>query len=69
MRLDDNLVAGLPTGLLQACSNLWLLGLVANPITVQGLRETPGFAELDARRQARANKQASGVHVCCTWWL
>ncbi len=50
----------LPGALLASCQSLATVGLHSNPITVQQLRATPGFAEYEARRVARCNKQLDG---------
>ncbi len=50
-------VAAIPPGLLHGMSSLWLLQLGGNPLTIEQLRESDGYASLDARRRARATKQ------------
>jgi hypothetical protein len=50
----------LPEGLFTACTGLAALWLRGNPITVDALRAAPGFAEYDARRRARTDKQLGG---------
>ncbi len=54
-------IASLPPQLLTECLSLWQLSLASNPISLDQLRATQGYAELDARRRARADKQ---VCVC-----
>lgn len=53
-------VKALPPGLFSGCVSLAALLLRSNPITVEVLRTAPGFAEYDARRRARTNKQLDG---------
>ncbi|KAJ9516583.1 hypothetical protein QJQ45_015247, partial [Haematococcus lacustris] len=60
LELDSNLVSRVPPAVLLGCCQLWLLGLTANPITVEQLRKTEGWQQLEARRQAKANKQLEG---------
>eukprot|EP00884_Botryococcus_braunii_P023093 jgi/Botrbrau1/9468/Bobra.0252s0089.1 len=55
--VDENRLKGLPSDLLRGCSSLCTLSLHGNPMTVDELRETDGFAEYNARRIAKVNKQ------------
>ena len=48
---------GVPTELLTGCSSLATLGLHGNPATAEQLRETPGWAQFDARRRRKYDKQ------------
>jgi hypothetical protein len=57
LRLDSNRVPSVPAELLAGCSALHALALHDNPITADQLRSTPGFAEYEARRRARCDKQ------------
>jgi uncharacterized ubiquitin-like protein YukD len=58
---DNNRVqaAGLPPALLRAPS-LHTFSVHNNPVTVEQLRELDGYAELEARRRAKANKALDG---------
>ena len=60
LTLDTNHITTLPPGLLTGCSSLATLGVHANPITVQQLRETEGFAVYEERRRSRTSKQIEG---------
>jgi Leucine-rich repeat (LRR) protein len=51
--------AGIPPPLLRAPS-LHTLSLHGNPCTIEELREIDGYAELDARRRAKADKVVDG---------
>lgn len=57
LRLDSNRVQAVPSEVLTGCSALRALALHDNPITSDQLRSTPGFAEYEARRRARCDKQ------------
>jgi hypothetical protein len=46
--------------MLESCVSLATLALHSNPMTVDALRGTPGYAAYEARRVARANKQLGG---------
>lgn len=69
-------VRSVPPALLTGCTSLQSLSLHNNPITMEQLRETPGYAELDARRRAKYDKQASRGWLLrgrrallCSWTL
>jgi Leucine-rich repeat (LRR) protein len=51
--------AGIPPQLLRAPA-LHTLSLHRNPVTIEELREIDGYAELDARRRAKADKVLDG---------
>lgn len=57
MLLDNNRLAAVPPALLTGCTALATLGLHGNRLTAEQLRETPGWAEFDARRRAKYDKQ------------
>jgi hypothetical protein len=62
LQLDSNRLSGLPDGLLTGCSMLQTLSLHANPVTIEALQATPGFADYERRRQAKYSKAiSSGV--------
>ena len=46
-----------PSAILKGCTALARLSLHGNPITIEQLREADGFAEFNARRCAKADKQ------------
>jgi hypothetical protein len=47
-----------PSAILTGCSSLATLKVHGNPkITAESLRETPGWADMDARRRAKHDKQ------------
>ena len=50
-------ISTIPSELLTGASSLCTLSLHNNPITVEGLRETPGFLEFEARRRKKYDKQ------------
>ena len=52
--------AGVPSELLRGCGALTTLSLHGNPCTIEELREIDGYAELDARRRAKADKVLQG---------
>lgn len=47
----------MPPALLAGCASLATLSLHDNPITADQLRETQGYADFDARRRAKYDKQ------------
>ena len=47
----------MPAAVLRGCGALATLGLHGNPISVEQLRESDGFAEFNARRCAKHDKQ------------
>ena len=51
----------MPAALLTGCSALATLSLHGNSLTVEQLRDTPGWAEFDARRRAKYDKQARAL--------
>ncbi|KAL4424792.1 hypothetical protein ABPG77_000832 [Micractinium sp. CCAP 211/92] len=55
--LDNNRLKAVPPAILTGCSSLATLSLHGNPLTIEQLRETPGFAEFDERRRAKYDKQ------------
>mmetsp|Transcript_13412 Transcript_13412/g.28686 ORF Transcript_13412/g.28686 Transcript_13412/m.28686 type:complete len:447 (+) Transcript_13412:109-1449(+) len=60
LRMERNRMSSLPAALLASCTSLWSLALGSNPITLEGLRGTPGFTDFDARRRAKCDKQLGG---------
>lgn len=50
-------VRSVPSELLTAASSLSTLALHGCPLTIEALRETPGFADYDARRRRKCDKQ------------
>lgn len=50
---------GMPAAVLRGCGALATLGLHGNPVTLEQLRESDGFAEFNARRCAKHDKQVS----------
>ncbi len=51
---------GVPVAVLRNCGALATLTLHGNPVTVEQLRESDGFAEFNARRCAKHDKQVPG---------
>ena len=47
----------MPAAILRGCASLSTLSLHGNPLTVEQLREADGWAEYDARRCAKHDKQ------------
>lgn len=52
-------LVGVPASILRGCSSLSTLSLHGNPLTIEHLREADGWAEFDARRRAKHDKQLS----------
>ncbi|KDD72757.1 hypothetical protein H632_c2936p1 [Helicosporidium sp. ATCC 50920] len=52
-----NRIAAVPSAILLECSSLQTIDVHGNPLTMQALRDTPGFGEFDARRRAKYSKQ------------
>lgn len=60
--LDGNRIEGVPPGVLQRCAALQTLSLHGNPITPATLEATEGYADFEARRRTKFDKQlAHGV--------
>lgn len=57
VRCDNNRVKAVAGVILEECRSLALLTLNNNPITAAQLRDTPGWEQFEARRQARVGKQ------------
>ncbi|GAB4818031.1 hypothetical protein N2152v2_005077 [Parachlorella kessleri] len=57
LNVDKNKIKSVPPALLLGCTSLATLSLHDNPITSEQLRETSGYAEFDARRKAKYDKQ------------
>lgn len=55
--LDTNRVRAVPPRILKGCVSLQTLSLHQNPLTVETLRETEGFAEYDQRRRTKYDKK------------
>ncbi|KAK9904917.1 hypothetical protein WJX75_005508 [Coccomyxa subellipsoidea] len=55
--LDKNRLKVVPAVVLRGCGALATLALHGNPVTVEQLREADGFAEFNARRCAKHDKQ------------
>ncbi|CAG9465623.1 unnamed protein product [Pedinophyceae sp. YPF-701] len=55
--LHNNLVETVPAAVFRGCVALHTLSLHGNPITVDKLRELDGFAEMEARRRSKVDKQ------------
>lgn len=55
--LTDNKVKAVPSVVLTGARSLATLALHGCPITMEELRETPGFSEFEARRVAKYDKQ------------
>ncbi|CAL8464368.1 g3903 [Coccomyxa elongata] len=55
--LDKNRLKAVPAAVLRGCRALATLGLHGNPVTVEELRASDGFAEFNARRCAKHDKQ------------
>lgn len=56
-----------PEAILRGCASLATLSLHGNAITVDQLRETPGWAEFDGRRKAKYDKQVGGLEEQAGW--
>lgn len=62
LSVPSNRLATLPPGMLAGCAALRSLDVHDNPVTVQQLRELPGWDAFDARRRAACDK-AMGAKV------
>jgi hypothetical protein len=60
LRLDDNALSGVPEALLAGCSALTTLSLHGNPVTLEALQATPGWAAFDARQRGKQSKRVAG---------
>jgi hypothetical protein len=52
-------LVSVPAAILRGCASLATLSLHGNPLTVEQLRDGDGWAEFDARRRAKHDKQLS----------
>ena len=60
LQLDGNALRGVPAELLTGCGALVTLSLHGNPIELEALHATPGWAEFDARQRAKQSKRVAG---------
>lgn len=59
---ENNAIDGVPPAVLRYCEALQTLALHGNPVTLEALEATDGFAEFEARRVAKWDKSlAAGV--------
>ena len=58
----------MPSAILKGCTALARLSLHGNPIIIEQLREADGFAEFNARRCAKADKQLE-MQVGAVFWI
>lgn len=56
LNLANNRIAALPSGVLKECRELHTLDVRDNPVTMQQLRETPGYKAFDERRKVKLDK-------------
>lgn len=57
LQLDGNRIRSVPSSVLRGCTSLVLLSLYDNPIVIEELRGSDGFAEYNARRISQVDKQ------------
>lgn len=55
--IDNNRIETIPTEILKGCLQLNTLSLKDNPITIQQMREIPGFCEFEERRRTKYDKK------------
>ena len=60
LQLDDNALRGVPSELLRGCVALTTLSLHGNPVTLDALEATDGWAEFDTRQRAKQSKRVAG---------
>ena len=59
---ENNMIDSLPSEIMLYCENLQTISLHGNPLTLEKLEETKGYAEFEARRKAKWDKLlAAGV--------
>ncbi|GAB4817708.1 hypothetical protein N2152v2_004754 [Parachlorella kessleri] len=56
LQLDKNRIQAIPPGVLAECTSLQTLSLHGNPITVQAVQETDGYAAFEQRRRSKFDK-------------
>lgn len=56
LSLANNRVAAVPSAVFNGCTELHALDVRDNPITMQQLRETPGYTKFEDRRKVRLDK-------------
>lgn len=59
LNLQGNQLRTFPSEILRECTSLHTLQLQDNPITPDGLTNTPGYAQFEERRRAKYNKVLS----------
>lgn len=59
---ENNMIDGVPPEVLMYCENLQTVALHGNPVTLEALEATKGYADFEARRQKKWDKTvAAGV--------
>ena len=58
--LDSNAIAAIPAQLLLGCSALQTLSLHGNPVTLEVLQSTDGWAQFNARQLDKQGKRVAG---------
>eukprot|EP01023_Acetabularia_acetabulum_P056476 TRINITY_DN6557_c0_g1_i3.p1 TRINITY_DN6557_c0_g1~~TRINITY_DN6557_c0_g1_i3.p1 ORF type:complete len:274 (+),score=32.73 TRINITY_DN6557_c0_g1_i3:112-933(+) len=56
LNLDNNRIGNIPSSVLTDCESLQTLSLHQNPISLQVLQQTEGFAEFENRRKSKFDK-------------
>jgi hypothetical protein len=56
LQLDSNAIGSLPPAILHGCTSLATISLHDNPITVDALHATDGYADFEGRRQSKYTK-------------
>ncbi|KAI3428771.1 hypothetical protein D9Q98_007592 [Chlorella vulgaris] len=56
LQLDSNAIGSLPPAILRGCTSLATISLHNNPITVDALHATDGYADFEGRRQSKYTK-------------
>ena len=54
--LDSNSIATVPSCILEGCAELHTLSVRGNPVSMQELRDVPGFAAFEGRRKGKLDK-------------
>lgn len=56
LNVANNRIARFPTAVLKECGELHTLDVRDNPVTMQQLRETPGYKQFEERRKMKLDK-------------
>jgi Leucine-rich repeat (LRR) protein len=56
LNVANNRIAGVPSSVFQGCTELHALDLRDNHVTMQQLREVPGYGQYEERRRVKLDK-------------